>query len=371
MTMAAVQEVSEWFWNADFWLPPNSTYDSLEKAKVLTWGKAGELYLSLPLAILLIILRFIFERFIAAPFLNYLGLQDKPSSFVPNTFCEKVFQTISKFPNEERVEGLSKQLGWSKDDVRRWFKSRRQQSRPSLMKKATESSWRFAFYLAVSLYGFFVVFEEPWLWDLKLCFEGHGSHPLTDEIYLYYLVEVGFYLSLKISLFVDVKRKDFWQMVIHHIVTTILLVLSYNTGFFRIGCVIILLHDVSDVFLESSKVLHYAKWDLTTTIGFVLFAVVFYMTRLVYYPFWVLYTVYYSRDYCGPYKAWLSFLILLLCLQVLHIMWAHAIGVVAKMSLTGGSFTGDIRSDEESGPEDEKVEMDNRDGIVQDGKKKQ
>ncbi|KAK2561304.1 Ceramide synthase 6 [Acropora cervicornis] len=256
--MAAVREVSEWFWNADFWLPPNSTYDSLEKAKVLTWGKAGELYLSLPLAILLIILRFIFERFIAAPFLNYLGLQDKPSSFLPNTFCEKVFQTISKFPNEERVEGLSKQLCWSKDDVRRWFKSRRQQSKPSLMKKATESSWRFAFYLAVSLYGFFVVFKEPWLWDLKLCFEGHGSHvsgkikdeglafraiprPLTDKIYLYYLVEVGFYLSLKISLFVDVKRK----------------------------------------------------------------------------------------------------------------------------------FTGDIRSDEESGPEDEKVEMDNRDGILQDGKKKQ
>lgn len=62
MTMAAVEEVSEWFWNADFWLPPNSTYDSLEKAKVLTWGKAGELYLSLPLAILLIILRFLFER---------------------------------------------------------------------------------------------------------------------------------------------------------------------------------------------------------------------------------------------------------------------------------------------------------------------
>ena len=34
-------------------------------------------------------------------------------------------------------------------------------------------------------------------------------------------------------------------------------------------------------------------------------------------------------------------------------------------------FTGDIRSDEESGPEDEKAEMDNRDGILQDGKKKQ
>ena len=34
-------------------------------------------------------------------------------------------------------------------------------------------------------------------------------------------------------------------------------------------------------------------------------------------------------------------------------------------------FTGDIRSDEESGPEDEKADMNNQDGILLDGKKKQ
>lgn len=89
-------------------------------------------------------------RFIAAPFLSYLGLEDKPSSFVPNTFCEKVFQTISKSPNEERVEGLSKQLGWSTYEVRRWFKNRRQQSKPSLMKKATESRLEIHFLSAPS-----------------------------------------------------------------------------------------------------------------------------------------------------------------------------------------------------------------------------
>ena len=39
-------------------------------------------------------------------------------------------------------------------------------------------------------------------------------------------------------------------MVIHHFVTFSLLALSYSTGFFRIGCIIMLLHDVTDVFLE-------------------------------------------------------------------------------------------------------------------------
>ena len=78
-------------------------------------------------------------RFIATPFVRYLGVQDKPSVFVPNTFCEKVYQTISKSPNAERIEGLTKQLGWTTREVKRWFKNRRQQSKPSLMRKATES----------------------------------------------------------------------------------------------------------------------------------------------------------------------------------------------------------------------------------------
>ena len=41
-------------------------------------------------------------------------------------------------------------------------------------------------------------------------------------------------------------------MVIHHIVTIMLTSFSYTAGFFRIGCVIMLLHDLADIFLEVS-----------------------------------------------------------------------------------------------------------------------
>ena len=44
-------------------------------------------------------------------------------------------------------------------------------------------------------------------------------------------------------------------MVIHHIVTVMLTTFSYTSGFFRIGCVIILLHDLADIFLEVGFVL--------------------------------------------------------------------------------------------------------------------
>ena len=44
--------------------------------------------------------------------------------------------------------------------------------------------------------------------------------------------------------------QDFWQMTLHHIVTILLLGFSFYAGFFRIGAVIILVHDVADIFLE-------------------------------------------------------------------------------------------------------------------------
>lgn len=39
-------------------------------------------------------------------------------------------------------------------------------------------------------------------------------------------------------------------MVVHHIVTVLLLIFSYYSGFFRIGSIIVLLHDLADIFLE-------------------------------------------------------------------------------------------------------------------------
>ena len=80
-------------------------------------------------------------RFIATPVVHYLGVRDKCIVFIPNTFCEKVYQTISKNPGAERLEGLSKQLGWPSREVKKWFKNRQQQSKPSLIRKATESRY--------------------------------------------------------------------------------------------------------------------------------------------------------------------------------------------------------------------------------------
>ena len=53
-----------WFWDADFWLPENTTWQRLDETKNPKWVQSGELFLCFPIAVLLIVLRFVFERLV-------------------------------------------------------------------------------------------------------------------------------------------------------------------------------------------------------------------------------------------------------------------------------------------------------------------
>ena len=64
------------------------------------------------------------------------------------------------------------------------------------------------------------------------------------------MIELAFYWSLLFSQFIDVKRKDFWQMFLHHIATISLLSFSYIVNFVRVGSLVLVVHDCADYWLE-------------------------------------------------------------------------------------------------------------------------
>lgn len=64
------------------------------------------------------------------------------------------------------------------------------------------------------------------------------------------MISLAFYWSLAVSQFFDVKRKDFWQMFIHHIAAICLMGFSWMCNLHRIGTLVLLTHDCSDIFLE-------------------------------------------------------------------------------------------------------------------------
>jgi len=52
----------QWFWNPDVWLPPGFSWEDMKNNDKVKYAEFGDLIYPIPLAIGLIILRFIVER---------------------------------------------------------------------------------------------------------------------------------------------------------------------------------------------------------------------------------------------------------------------------------------------------------------------
>lgn len=187
---------------------------------------------------------------------------------------------------------------------------------------------------------------------------GYPFHGLSVALRGQYLLASASYLHQLLAQLVDnmsATRSDWLEMCIHHVATLALLIFSFVTGWHRFGVIILILHDFSDIFLEVAKCVHYhasvsnfaAK---TCDALFAVFAVVFFVTRLVVYPRYVVMTVFGDASaYLGrDFLAFFVFSILLLVLQALHVFWFYLIARMAFMLFTEGGIKGDIRSEDDA-----------------------
>ena len=162
---------------------------------------------------------------------------------------------------------------------------------------------------------------------------------MDNDIWWYYMLELSFYWSLSISQFFDVKRKDFWEMLIHHITTISLIMFSWTAHFTRIGTLVMILHDCADHLLELAKLFRYASYRKTCDAVFVVFSIVWVITRWVnihllvwfclywrcgLYPSWILYSTLYDVGWILEFfPVYFIFNSLLVILQFLHILWTY------------------------------------------------
>uniref|UniRef100_A0A8C9HBH0 Sphingosine N-acyltransferase n=1 Tax=Piliocolobus tephrosceles TaxID=591936 RepID=A0A8C9HBH0_9PRIM len=258
----------DYFWWERLWLPVNLTWADLEDRDGRVYAKASDLYITLPLALLFLIVRYFFElkTRLRAP---------------PNATLEHFYLTSGKQPKQVEVELLSRQSGLSGRQVECWFHRRRNQDRPSLLKKFREASWRFTFYLIAFIAGMGAIVDKPWFYDMKKVWEGYPIQSTIPSQYWYYMIELSFYWSLLFIIASDVKRKDFKEWIIHHVATIILISFSWFASYIRAGTLIMALHDSSDYLLELAKMFNYAGWKNTCNNIFIIFAIVFIITPLV------------------------------------------------------------------------------------------
>lgn len=263
----------------------------------------------------------------------------------------------------------------------------------NIRRKLSENLFYTLYYSTVFCFYYFVV--RPQLdWSVNLLSNSSSvvrslvypcPPPMTPAEHHYYAQAAGFYLSASAFLILfDTRRSDYNELLIHHAVTIGLVGVSYAYGYVRAGIVILALHDIGDVFLYLAKFVHYLGMKGLDTALFAVFAVTFYVTRLVMFSrithaiiFETLQVLVedpsinnWGMFYDTYLIHYIFFNLFLPTLLVLHCFWfALILRMIYREVFLGAKISdaGDIRSDDEDGDDDDAEEADN--GFYDDTKK--
>jgi len=207
--------------------------------------------------------------------------------------------------------------------------------------KGARSVFKFFYFVTACIVGWCVLKDVEFMRKSLLCngdlsktFEDFPYFKKSEYFNIYYLVQFGYHFESFVSQLLSKPKNDYIEMVLHHIVTVLLIFLSYMSNYSNVGAPIMFLHDWSDIFTASSRMLLDAPGGkIPTVISFFILIASWIYSRLYVFPFEVIRLAgikYLPRNnlyillniYSHPYAPY--FLVsMLLVLLLLHIYWFY------------------------------------------------
>ncbi|CZS98010.1 hypothetical protein WAI453_011860 [Rhynchosporium graminicola] len=263
-------------------------------------------------------------------------------------------------------------------------KSQRDQTR------FVEQAWLWIYATSAWTLGLYILKNSDYMWDFKELWTNWPDRELDGLRKWYILVQYAFWLQQLLVIHLEERRKDHWQMLAHHIVTTVLIFTSYGYHLTKVANLILWTMDSVDLVFPLAKCLKYMGFTTACDVLFGVFMTVWFATRHVIFCM-ICYSLYAdapaTMDYgCysgktgsikGPFpvpdrfghlfdpfrnpegivcfngKIKWGYLSALLFLQLLTVIWFSMIVKVAIRVLKGGDAD-DVRSDDE-GEHEEKL----------------
>ncbi|PGG95509.1 hypothetical protein AJ79_10020 [Helicocarpus griseus UAMH5409] len=210
-------------------------------------------------------------------------------------------------------------------------------------------------------FGLYVMSKTNlWYFNTTAMFEEFPHKLHTADFKAYYLLEASYWAqqAIVLLLMLEKPRKDFKELVMHHIITLSLIGLSYRFHFTHIGLAVYITHDVSDFFIATSKTLNYLDSPIIGPYFLMFICIWIYMRH--YLNLKILWAILTEFETVGPfdlnwetqqYKCRLSQVItfsLLSALQAINLLWLFLILRIAKNYVLS-----DVKKDERSDDEEE------------------
>jgi acyl-CoA-dependent ceramide synthase len=136
---------------------------------------------------------------------------------------------------------------WS---IRAGMKTRGKQSR------FMEQAYTAMYFSIFGPFGLYVMSRTPiWYFNTVAMYEGfpHQTHEAMFKAY--YLLQAAYWTQQMIVmlLMLEKPRKDYNELILHHVITIALIALSYRFHFTYMGLAVYITHDISDFFLAVSN----------------------------------------------------------------------------------------------------------------------
>lgn len=225
-------------------------------------------------------------------------------------------------------------------------------------------------------WGMYIMSRTPvWYFNTAGMYEGfpHKSHEAIFKFY--YLFQAAYWAQQAIVLVLGMEkpRKDYKELVCHHIVSLALIGLSYRFHFTHIGLSVYITHDISDFFLATSKSLNYLDHPFVGPYMILFMCSWIYLRH--YLNLRILWSLLTEFRTIGPfelnwetgqYKCWISQYItvtLLSALQALNLFWLFFILRIAYRYVAF-NVAEDERSEAEDDELDEIAEEDEKTALL-------
>ncbi|RKP31457.1 longevity assurance proteins LAG1/LAC1 [Metschnikowia bicuspidata] len=236
--------------------------------------------------------------------------------------------------------------------------------KPAKVKRFMEQTYAMVYYGFSGPFGLWVMSQTP-LWFFETTpFYLEYPHKTHDWYFkVYYLGQAAFWVQQSVVLVLQLEkpRKDYYELILHHIVTIALIWCSYRFHFTWMGLAVYVTMDVSDFFLAFSKTLNYLNSPASGP--FFAFFVFVWIYLRHYINLRILWSVLTEFRTVGEwelnwdtqqYKSWISQPVvfgLLFALQLLNAYWLFLIIRILYRYVLGG-----VAEDDRSDGEDEESE---------------
>jgi len=205
--------------------------------------------------------------------------------------------------------------------------------------RCCDSVFKCSYYAAMTTWSLSILRDATWApWVLggrgstEFCWtDGYPFQAVPPEMRRFYLTAIGFHLSEVVMLLFEVRHPDFWELLLHHIVSCTLVCFSYFLNYVRLGSLVLHLHGATDVLIYLSKSVVDTPYVRLTAMSYFGLIATYAWFRIFVFPVYIMRSAWVESAQAGADAVGWGYLNFALCvLLLLHMYW---FGLIIRIGL--------------------------------------